>query len=604
MRRILLTAALVCTLPATAAPAVPEWVRVETPNFVVFGEAGETPTREYAAEFERFREAIGRVVPGAGARPAVPALVFLFKDDKSFAPYRPLYQGKPVDVSGYFAGGASLDVIMLPVSQKQAAMRTIFHEYSHLVTMSITREMPLWLAEGLAEYYSTFEVEANGRRAVLGRVIPSHLVRLNREGLLPLEQLLSTGPDSPLYNEGARRSTFYAQSWALVHMLLNGRTDRRTQFDRYMRLTHSGQPAADAWREVFGGQGIADELRVYVWRQEMRHTTFRFDHQIPRATFTVSQPSEGDVHAALGELRLQVEPATARAHAASAPAPHTPYVQVLRGLLTLEDGRHAEALELFTRAARETDDWLVQYRAAVGLERVAAVAIGDDARTAARAGEAALARALAVKPDLPHAVALQGLLAGPGDEGVALLNRARALAPGRDHYTIWLAQFYTSRGEFTGARALLAPLLSPLTPLEIRDYAGQEMRRAQASEEARRGADQDPQHAVLQRHSPAIGGAPVYREVGPGEQRLEATLERVECPRGRVILHARSGGRALRFTSEDFHAVPLLSYRAGPPPPVRCGPRPADDLVYLTWKLAPSPDALNGVVVAVEFLQR
>ena len=36
------------------------WVRVESTNFVVFGELGEKQTREYAEEFERFREALAR----------------------------------------------------------------------------------------------------------------------------------------------------------------------------------------------------------------------------------------------------------------------------------------------------------------------------------------------------------------------------------------------------------------------------------------------------------------------------------------------------------------------------------------------------------------
>jgi hypothetical protein len=609
MRRTILTAALVAVSCAMASPAAAQWVRVESPNFVVFGEAGEARTREYAAEFERFREAIGRIIPGVAPRPAVPAIVFLFKDKTSFAPYQPLYQGKPVDVAGYFAGGASLDVIMMPASSREAGLRTIFHEYSHLVTSSISRGLPPWLAEGLAEYYSTFEVRSNGRRAMLGGLIPSHLALLNRERerTLSLEQLVGVAHDSPLYNEGSRRSMFYAQSWALVHMLLNGNPDRTEAFSRYVALTHAGRPALEAWQEVFGGQKLDEALRRYVRQSRMRGYLFTFDREIPAATITVSRPTPGDVHAALGDLRLQVEPETAAAHITADPEPATPYAHVVRGLLKLAHGHHSEALALLARGARESDDWLVQYRAAVALERVAAAAVGDKSKEASRAGEAALAAVLRVKPELPHAVALQGLLAGPSDTGVALLSRARELSPGRDHYTIWLAQFHSSRGEFVQARGLLAPLLSPMVPSEIREYARAEMGRAVMLEAARRRSEQQAaaraeRAAAVVRSYPAGLAVPVYRELRPGEQRIEATFERVECPREGVILHVRSGGRALRFISPDFKGVELLSHRVGTPPPVRCGPRPPNDVIYLTWR--PAPAALDGVGVGVELRGR
>ena len=35
------------------------------PNFIVFGETAEGRVREVAEEFERFRDALGRVIPGA-----------------------------------------------------------------------------------------------------------------------------------------------------------------------------------------------------------------------------------------------------------------------------------------------------------------------------------------------------------------------------------------------------------------------------------------------------------------------------------------------------------------------------------------------------------
>ena len=595
-------------LAAAVTPAAAEWVRVDSANFVVFGEIGEKGTREYAAEFERFREALARVVPGAAIRPAAPALVFIFKDARSFEPYRPLYNGKPVDVSGYFAGGPSMDVIMLPATNRATALRTIYHEYSHLITANMARGLPAWLGEGLAEYYSTFDVRANGRSAVLGRIIPSHLVRLDKDGLIPLEQLLTVQDDSPLYNEGSRRSTFYAQSWALIHMLLNGEPDRSAGFNDYLRLAAAGRSPLEAWQQVFGDQKIFEQLRRYVRQGTMKGYLFNFDREIAPAAFTVSTPSPADVHAALGDLRLHVESATAPAHMRAAPAPSTPFAAVIRGLIKLDENKGGEALPLLLEGASESSDWLVQYRAAVGLERLATAEASESSLAAGRAADAALQNVLRRKPGLPHAVALRGLIAGPSDEGLALIRRARELAPGRTHYAIWQAQFHSARGEFGDARALLAPLMSSWFPKETRDYARRVMGEA-VTAEAARGRNADGRAAGNANPAPRPASArpgvavPLFREIRPGEARLEATFERIECPRSGVILHFRIAGRSARYEAARLDAVEFLSHRLDPMGPVRCGMRVPADAVYLTWRPAPAA-ASDGIVVAVEFLPR
>jgi hypothetical protein len=604
MRRTALAAALVFLL--AAPPAAAEWVRVESPNFVVFGEVGEKRTREYAEEFERFREALGRVIQGGSARPAAPAVVFIFKDARSFGPFLPLYNGKPVQVSGYFAGGDSLDVIMLPATAREAALRTIYHEYSHLITINMARDLPTWLGEGLAEYLSTFEVRPDGRRAVMGSAIPNHLARLNAEGLIPLEQLLAVESDSPLYNEGSRRSTFYAQSWALVHMLLNGEPDRSSQFNEYVRLAAAGRTAREAWQQVFGSQKILEELRRYVQQPRMRTYVLTFDRAIPQATFTVSTPAPADVHAALGDLRLHIVPAGAAEHMQRSPSPPSAYTMAVRGLIKLEENKDEEALALLIRAAGETDDWLVQYRAAVGLEQLATASQTEASRRAGRAADAALQNVLRHRPDLPHAVALRSMVLGPGDEGLALIRQARTLAPGRAHYAVWQAQFHSVRGEFDSARALLGPLMSAAFPRETREYARKVMSLAVKAEEARTRADSRASRDGRGGDSPSPSGfvVPLFRELQPGEQRLEADFERIECPRDGIILHVRVAGRPARYAADAFDAIEFLSHRDDLTGPVQCGPRVPPTRIYLTWRPSSGPTAFDGIAVAVEFLPR
>ena len=588
-----------------ATPASAQWVRIDSPNFTVFGEIGEIRTREYAAEFERFREALGRVVPGAALRAAVPTVVIIFKDQRSFGPYRPLFNGKPIELSGYFSGGSSLNMIMLPATDKDAALRTIFHEYSHLVIANVARGLPPWLGEGLAEYYSTFEVRPDGRRATLGRPIETHLVRLNSERLLTLDELLAVERDSPLYNEGSRRSMFYSQSWALVHMLLNGEPRREKEFNQYVRLVSSGQSAAEAWKVAFPDPKILEQLRQYVRQFSMTGYAFTFTKDIAPATFTVSTPTAADVQAALGDLRRHVHGDPPAAHMNAITGPPTPYVQAVKGLVSLDEGEHDSALPLLLDATRSSTDWLVLYRAATGLERITNASGRSEAgQKAAAAALDALNAVITTKPELPHALALKALVLGPGDDGLAAIKHARELAPGHAHYAIWQAQFHLDRREYADARTLLAPLMAPVFPADIRDYARSVMGQTVTAEQAaaQRATTRDPAPRPSEAPTRRRDVQWVFRVLQPGEVRVEGTLERIECPRVGIVLHVRQADRTTRFAADNFDAIEFLAYRDDLSGRIECGPRIPTDPVYVTY--LPDPNGSDGRVVAVEFLPK
>ena len=141
-----------CVLLAAAPAEAAEWTRVETPNFIVYGETGERRVREVAEEFERFRDALARVIPGAGTPAAVPTVVVVFGSARSFEPYIPRYNGKPIRLSGYFFASDDMNIVALADGDREHSLRTIFHEYVHVVIDNLSRAMPVWLNEGLAEY--------------------------------------------------------------------------------------------------------------------------------------------------------------------------------------------------------------------------------------------------------------------------------------------------------------------------------------------------------------------------------------------------------------------------------------------------------------------
>jgi hypothetical protein len=94
---------------------------------------------------------------------------------------------------------------------------------------------------------------------------------------------------------------------------------------------------------------------------------------------------------------------------------------------------------------------------------------------------------------------------------------------------------------------------------------------------------------------------PVYRELDPGEQRLEGTLERIEClAGGAAVFHLRTVDGPARANAPQIAKVDFTSYRDDVPDSIGCGALKPPLPVYLTWR----PDARKPetkIAVAVEF---
>src|SRR5207237_1324438 len=105
------------------------------------------------------------------------------------------------------------------------AMETVFHEYAHLLLRHNEWFWPMWLKEGMADIYSTFEI--TGTQAIrIGKPLDLYLRLLYRGPFLPLRDLFAVSRESPEYNERDRQGVFYAESWLLVHYLMVGDNPR------------------------------------------------------------------------------------------------------------------------------------------------------------------------------------------------------------------------------------------------------------------------------------------------------------------------------------------------------------------------------------------
>ncbi len=211
------------------------WVRVQTEHFTLYSAALTSEAREILEKLEQFREVVLKTTRiGRGHDRRID--LFLFGSAPQMEPYAPLYKGKPKVLGGLFVSRPDCDTIMMYAADDiDRSVSVIYHEYMHALVRSRDIHLPPWLNEGLAELYETVKISRSEVEIGLGN--PYHVLTLRKAEPLPLATLFAVKHGSTEYNESQRRTIFYAQSWALVHMIFQGKnTDLRTKLGKFMGL--------------------------------------------------------------------------------------------------------------------------------------------------------------------------------------------------------------------------------------------------------------------------------------------------------------------------------------------------------------------------------
>ena len=280
------------------------WLRVQTKNFTLVGNASEKDMRQVATKLEQFRDVFTRLFTAARFTSPVPTTVLVFKSKSSYKPF-----ALP-NAAGYFQKGEDVNYITLSTeTYADDPFSIIYHEYVHLMIDNTVGNVPAWFNEGLAEYYSTFAIEED-RKVHLGELIPYHLMTLREEKLLPLRKLFAVDLYSPEYNEKDKKGIFYAQSWALVHYLMfANNTERRSQLGKFINYIGAGAAIEDAFKRAFQTdiETMEKELKKYVAGHtfKMQVATFEKKLEVDRE-FTVAPLTEGHAQAYLGDLLLHL----------------------------------------------------------------------------------------------------------------------------------------------------------------------------------------------------------------------------------------------------------------------------------------------------------
>jgi hypothetical protein len=194
------TAALFTVLAAglSACPAYPDqhdhWVEIKAPHFTVISNAGEHDGRRIAAQFEDVRGMFEQSFPKLRVDFGKPTVVFALTNEDSLKLLLPSYgQNKnAMKIAGLYktAYDVNYAVIRTDVTGTSAnEFHNLYHEYAHGLFRLNYRGLPLWLDEGLAEYWGNSQIE--NKEARVGLVDLRQIRILQQNWMLPVSTLLT-----------------------------------------------------------------------------------------------------------------------------------------------------------------------------------------------------------------------------------------------------------------------------------------------------------------------------------------------------------------------------------------------------------------------------
>jgi tetratricopeptide (TPR) repeat protein len=457
------------TIPAQTRDG---WHSVRTNHLFVIGNADADSLRRVAVWLEFFHAAFSRIISRNVIDSSTPTTVIVFSDDASFTPFKPGYQGQARNISGFFLPGDDVNYIALSLDPRGDPYATAFHEYVHLHVKDNIPAAPLWLNEGLAELYESFQF--SGNEVLIGTPKVGYLYLLRQVELLPLKTLFSIGVDSPHYNERDKQGIFYGESWALVHYLMLGDRSGGDQFKQFLSRVARGD---DVTKAIEGTYGITidkleQEFESYVRRGNLtaQRITSIADPQT-YAAYTATQRSaltESEAIYYLADLSLHMgrdaiaergfkesiarDPSFLPSHAAL-------------GTLYVHARRYDEAKKYLQKATTSAQSAEVHYLYAYVLSREGVAPNGEVSRYT-RENVALMREQLlqSIKRDANYAPAYY-LLALVDyvnderlDEALEMAEKARQLSPSNKNYAELVQDMKEYRAGNTASRAGREPI--------------------------------------------------------------------------------------------------------------------------------------------------
>jgi tetratricopeptide (TPR) repeat protein len=458
-------------------PAAGEkWLLARSKHFVFISSANESRTRAVAAELETLAAALTQADSAFSAPVATPTRVILFTRRGESRPYFDmLLNRRDANVGGVFVSQREGGSMIINQSYSWEGDRAPLHELVHYLMQSGDSHAPLWLEEGIAEYFSNAGIRSRSISA--GQPMPSHVSVLRQRARIPPAELFAVARESDVYNIASGQAVFYAESWAIVDWLVRTSGHDGANFYEFVHdLTH-GVTAEEALKTRFH-RTLRDVDAALSRYSAPQHAMWAITLAVPATdtNVTVEPLDRASTLYELGHFLSGLEELAADAErhyrAALEADPHHARALAGLGMLRASASKYAEAAEFFEKAiaADPNDvDVALSYAEALMQDQIGALAEStettDDDIARFRKARTLVQRTLAHRTEarfpLGRALGDLGTTYTVDDDvtpGIAPLEQASSLLPARTDFQLHLLAMYRR----TGNRAKADPLFAQL----------------------------------------------------------------------------------------------------------------------------------------------
>ncbi|HJZ97237.1 MAG TPA: hypothetical protein VKE70_12080 [Candidatus Solibacter sp.] len=162
-----------------------EWIKVSSPNFVLYTTAREYEARIVLTSFEQARDFFLRVHP-TELDSREPVVIVSFDTEREYKPFSP-----KAFTPAYNLSDQQRDYIVM-CDIEDIRTRAAVHEYVHSLVRHSGLNLPAWLNEGMAEVYSNMEVKDG--RILVGKMLEDRVYSLTHSNWMRTPALVAVGP--------------------------------------------------------------------------------------------------------------------------------------------------------------------------------------------------------------------------------------------------------------------------------------------------------------------------------------------------------------------------------------------------------------------------
>ena len=276
------------------------WIEIQSPHYTIYSNAGEHDGRRVATQFEEIRALFEQSFSKLRVDFGKPTIVYVLKDENSLKLLMPEYgQNKDsMKVAGQYhvSNDKNYAVVRADVTGTGSnPYHVMYHEWAHGLFRLNYRGLPLWLDEGLAEYWGGSDIDNKEGR--VGLADPAQLRVLRQNAFLPIATLVSIDASSPLYNRQDHAGMFYAESWAIVHYLsLAAEVRDQHLLDKYLAALQASDDPIEAANRSFGDlKKLGAKLEAYTRQSSFAYQRISVNSSVSEKDFAARHlsPAEG-----------------------------------------------------------------------------------------------------------------------------------------------------------------------------------------------------------------------------------------------------------------------------------------------------------------------